>query len=134
MVANSCGFPGLNDFFKSTEGYPVRCFFLASPLTPPFPAMEGSKGISFKEFADVLKRDDCVGIGEGYWTRIVDGDDRILKQAALAIEMGKTIEGHAAGANKLTQYLLTRCDLLPRIDYGRRSARKTATRHLRHDP
>lgn len=109
MVANSCGFPGLNDFFKSTEGYPVRCFFLASPLTPPFPAMEGSKGISFKEFADVLKRDDCVGIGEGYWTRIVDGDDRILKQAALAIELGKTIEGHAAGArgNKLTQYLLT---------------------------
>jgi adenine deaminase len=109
MVSNSCGSPGLNDFFRSTEGYPVRCFFLVSPLTPPFPNMEGSKGISFREFADVLKRDDCVGIGEGYWTRVVDGDDRILKQAALAIKLGKTIEGHAAGArgNKLTQYLLT---------------------------
>lgn len=109
MVANSCGFPGVNDFLKSIKGYPLRCFFLASPLTPPFPAMEGSKGITFKEFANVLKRDDCIGIGEGYWTRIVDGDDRILKQAALAMKLGKTIEGHAAGArgNKLTQYLLT---------------------------
>lgn len=71
--------------------------------------MEGSKGISFKEFTHVLKRDDCLGIGEGYWTRIVDGDDRTLRQAALSIKLGKTIEGHAAGArgNKLTQYLLT---------------------------
>jgi adenine deaminase len=109
MVATSCGFPALNDFINSTKGYPLRCFFLASPLTPPFPTMEGAKGLTFKEFCDILKRDDCLGIGEGYWTRIVDGDDRTLKQAALAIKLGKTIEGHAAGArgNKLTQYLLT---------------------------
>lgn len=109
MVANACGFAAVNDFIKSTKGCSLRCFFLASPLTPPFPSMEGSKGLTFKEFSSILRRDDCLGIGEGYWTRIVDGDNRILKQAALAIRLGKTIEGHAAGArgNKLTQYLLT---------------------------
>lgn len=109
MVANSCGFPALSDFMKSTKGHPLRCFFLASPLTPPFPAMEGAKGLTFQEFGRILKRDDCLGIGEGYWTRIVDGDDRILRQATLALSLGKTIEGHSAGArgNKLTQYLLT---------------------------
>lgn len=109
MVANSCGFPGVNDFIKSTRGHSLRCFFLASPLTPPFPSMEGSKGLTLREFNTILKRDDCLGIGEGYWTRIVDGDDRTLKQSALAIRLGKTIEGHAAGArgNKLAQYLLT---------------------------
>jgi adenine deaminase len=109
MVANSCGFPGLSDFFKSTKGFPLRCFFVVPPLTPPFPAMERSKGLTFAEFSKVLKRDDCLGIGEGYWTRIVEGDERTLKQAALALKLGKTVEGHAAGAraNKLTQYLIT---------------------------
>lgn len=109
MVANSCGLPGLSDFFESTKGFPLRCFFVAPPLTPPFPTMERSKGLTFTEFSQALRRDDVLGIGEGYWTRIVDGDDRVLKQAALALQLGKTIEGHAAGAraNKLTQYLVT---------------------------
>jgi adenine deaminase len=109
MVANACGMDMTLSFVESTKGYPLRCYFLAPPLTPPLPEVERAKGITFKEFASLLKRDDFLGIGEGYWNRIVDGDARVMKQAALAIHLGKTLEGHGAGARgpKLVQYVTT---------------------------
>jgi len=108
-VACACGMEGVEAFTKSTAGYPVRCFLLAPPLTPPFPEMEGSKGLTLKEFGRFLKRDDVVAIGEAYWTRIVEGDARILRQAGLAIKGNKKLDGHAAGARnkRLIEYVLT---------------------------
>ena len=108
-VACACGMEGVEAFTKSTAGYPVRCFFLAPPLTPPFPEMEGSRGLTLKEFGRFLKRDDVVAIGEAYWTRIVEGDARILRQAGLAIKGNKKLDGHAAGARnkRLIEYVLT---------------------------
>ena len=50
-----------------------------------------------------------LGIGEGYWTRIVEGDERVLGQASMALSQRKTLEGHAAGAKgrRLVEYLMT---------------------------
>jgi len=109
MVACSCGIDGVLSFIRSTQGYPVRCFFLAPPLTPPLPRMEGCRGITFKDFSHLLQREDFVGIGEAYWTRVVEGDDRVLKQAALALSLRKRLDGHSAGArgSKLIEYLVT---------------------------
>ncbi|HBE44101.1 MAG TPA: adenine deaminase, partial [Deltaproteobacteria bacterium] len=109
MVAGTCGMDGVYSFIESTRGYPLRCYFLAPPLTPPFPEMEGCKGITFKDFSQILKRGDFVGIGEAYWTRVVDADDRVLKQATLALTLRKRLDGHSAGARgrKLIEYLLT---------------------------
>jgi adenine deaminase len=109
MIGNSCGMEALLSFVESTKGSPLRCYFVAPALTPPFPKMEGAKGISFKEFSTLIKRDDFLGIGEAYWTRVVEGDDRVLKQAALAISLGKRADGHSAGARgkRLVEYLLT---------------------------
>jgi adenine deaminase len=109
MVATSCGLEGLQSFVESTKGYPIRCFFLAPPLTPPFPSMEEALGLTLHQFARILKRDDFLGIGEAYWTRVVENDPLILKRFALALSLRKTIEGHSAGArnDKLLQYLLT---------------------------
>jgi adenine deaminase len=109
MIGTSCGMKELLSYIESTKGYPLKCYFVAPPLTPPFPKMEGAKGITFKEFSTLLKRDDFLGIGEAYWTRIVEGEDRILKQSALALSLGKRIDGHSAGARgkNLMQYLLT---------------------------
>ena len=108
-VACACGMEGVDSFTQSTKGYPLRCFFVAPPLTPPFPEMEGSRGLTLREFGRFLRRDDVLAIGEAYWTRIVEGDDRILKQAAMAIKANKKLDGHAAGAhkNRLIQYILT---------------------------
>ncbi|MHB8109641.1 MAG: adenine deaminase C-terminal domain-containing protein [Syntrophorhabdaceae bacterium] len=108
-VACACGMEGVNAFTESTQGYPLRAFFLAPPLTPPFPEMEGSRGLSLPEFRKFLKRDDVIAIGEAYWTRIVEGDSRILSQASLAIDLNKKLDGHAAGAHarRLVEYVLT---------------------------
>jgi adenine deaminase len=108
-VATACGIEGLEAFYDSTKGYPLRSYFVAPPLTPPFPHMEGALGLSLADFEKILRREDVLGIGEGYWTRIVEGDDRVLAQAALALALGKTLEGHGAGArgSKLIQYLMT---------------------------
>ncbi len=109
MVGTSSGMEALESFYASTKGHPLRCYFLAPPLTPPFPEMETAVGLSPEEFEKVLRRDDVLGIGEAYWTRIVEGDDRVLEQASLALSMGKTLEGHGAGAKgpKLVQYIVT---------------------------
>jgi adenine deaminase len=108
-LATACGIKGLEAFFDSTKPHPLRTYFVVPALTPPFPHMEGAIGLSLADIEKLLKRDDVLGIGEAYWTRIVEGDDRVIDQAALALACGKTLEGHGAGArgNKLVQYLLT---------------------------
>ena len=108
-AACACGIEGVNALVESTKGYPVRCFFLAPPLTPPFPKMEGSDGLSLKEMKSILRREEFLGIGEAYWTRIVEGDERCLAQAAYAQTLHKALDGHSAGARgkNLIQYVLT---------------------------
>jgi adenine deaminase len=108
-AACSCGLEGVKALVESTKNYPVRCYFLAPPLTPPFPTMETSSGLTLKQFGSLLRREDFVGVGEAYWTRIVDGENRLLKQSALALDLRKRLDGHAAGARgkKLGEYVLT---------------------------
>ncbi|MBP8625766.1 MAG: adenine deaminase [Syntrophorhabdales bacterium] len=109
MIANACGIKGVMSFIESTKGYPLRCYFVAPPLTPPFPEMEESKGIGIRDFERLLKRDDFLGIGEAYWTSVVEGKKRILDQAGLAISLNKALDGHSSGARgkKLLEYLIT---------------------------
>jgi len=108
-TACAAGMKGIKALMDGMKGYPVRSFFLAPPLTPPFPKMERSLGLNFKEFSEMLKREDVVGIGEAYWTRIVDGDKQILDQASAALALNKRLDGHSAGARgkKLVEYILT---------------------------
>ncbi|MGD0228879.1 MAG: adenine deaminase C-terminal domain-containing protein [Syntrophorhabdales bacterium] len=109
LVGTSCGLAALECFLDSTKGYPLRCYFLAPPETPPFPDMETATGLTLPDFKKVLTREDVLGIGEGYWTRVIEGDERVLDQAAFAMSLRKTLEGHAAGAKgqRLVQYLMT---------------------------
>jgi len=109
MTAGACGMKGIESFVESTKGYPVRCYFVAPPMTPPFPKMEQAAPFTLKEFSILLKREDFLGIGEAYWTRAVEGDNRILAQATLAQSMNKCLDGHSSGARgkRLTEYVLT---------------------------
>jgi adenine deaminase len=109
MAAGACGMKGVESFVESTKGYPMRCYFVAPPMTPPFPKMEGAARFTMKDFSTLLKREDFLGIGEAYWTRVVDGDNRILAQAALAQSLNKCLDGHSSGARgkRLMEYALT---------------------------
>ncbi len=108
-VSCATGIEGVKVFINSTKGYPLRCYFVAPPHTPPFPLMESSFNISYKEFSKLLKREDLLGIGEAYWMRALNGEDRLLKQAELAMSLNKRLDGHAAGARgkRLVEYALT---------------------------
>jgi adenine deaminase len=106
MMAGAWGMQGIEAMLEEAAIQPMRLFWTAPPLVPPFPDLETSAGLSFEDFSKLLKRPDFVGIGEAYWPSVTDGDPRINKRFALAGELGKTREGHAAGARgeRLTAY------------------------------
>jgi adenine deaminase len=106
MIANAGGLDGVAWFMKDSRGLPLRIYILAPSMIPPFPELETSKGFSFNDFQEVMTKDYVLGIGETYWPLVVDRDERAMARYAVAQVLGKTREGHAAGARgeKLIAY------------------------------
>ncbi len=106
MIANAAGRDGVAWFIEDSRGLPLRIFILTPSMIPPFPEYETSKGFSFEDFRELIKEDFVLGVGETYWPRVLDLDERAIERYALAQELGKTREGHAAGARdeKLIAY------------------------------
>ena len=106
MIANAEGMNGVAWFIKDTRDLPLRIYILAPSMIPPFPEFETSKGFSLEDFQEVIKKDFVLGIGETYWPMVIDLDQRAIERYALAHTLGKTREGHAAGArgDKLIAY------------------------------
>lgn len=106
MIANAYGVKGVEYFLRETEDLPLKVFVLAPPLVPPFPELETSRPFPASFFRKLLGNDRCLGIGETYWPKIVGLEERALRQYELSDVMGKTREGHAAGARnaKLVAY------------------------------
>jgi adenine deaminase len=98
MIANAQGIKGVTWFIEDSQGLPLRIYILAPSLIPPFPALETSAGFSFADFQTVMMHERCLGIGESYWPLVVEADERAMTRYALAHSLGKTREGHAAGA------------------------------------
>ena len=90
------------------EGQPIRFYHTLPPVCGLTPAEE-VMAPNIEEFVSLLKNPKCLGVGEIYWGNIfLEGKqgDRIRELVAVAIEMGKLIEGHTAGASgrKLQAY------------------------------
>ena len=107
MIANAMGVKGVEFFLQETEKLPLRVFVLAPPLVPPFPELESSRPFPADYFRELLARERCLGVGETYWPRVIALEDRALSQYQLSDVLGKTREGHAAGARnmKLAAYV-----------------------------
>ncbi len=100
MIANVAGKTGIEWFLEEAARQPMRLFFLAPALTPPFPELETSQGMNRQEFDRILKRPQILGVGEAYWPRVIGEDPRVLSAYAQAQGLNKTREGHAAGARE----------------------------------
>ncbi len=98
MIANAFGEKGVEYFLMETKALPLRVFVLAPPLVPPFPELETSRPFSSSFFRKLLEMERCLGVGETYWPRIVGLEERALNQYQISDILGKTREGHAAGA------------------------------------
>jgi len=101
MIANAAGRAGVEAFMAEASDLPFRVFFLAPPLVPPFPRLETSAGLDLADFKRILKRRDVLGVGETYWRPALDLEPRTTRRFAAAQALGKTLEGHAAGARNL---------------------------------
>ena len=100
MIANVLGKNGVDWFMEEAGRQPLRMFFLAPALTPPYPELETSQGLSREAFRRILKKPLVLGVGEAYWPRVAGLDPRVMSGYALAHRLKKTREGHAAGARE----------------------------------
>ena len=100
MIANVQGRTGVDWFMEEAGRQPLRIFFLAPALTPPYPELETSQGLSREAFRRILKKPLVLGVGEAYWPRVTGLDPRVMSAYALALRLNKTREGHAAGARE----------------------------------
>jgi len=106
MTANAMGVRGVEYFLREIATLPLRVFVLAPPGVPPFPDVETSRPFPPEYFRKLLTMDRCLGVGESYWPRVTDCEERALAQYEWSERAGKTREGHAAGARgkKLQAY------------------------------
>jgi len=96
------GKEGIEYLAKGLEGQPIRFYYTVSPLCGLTPSEETNVP-SNEELLPLLKRTQCVGVGEIYWGNLfLDGPqgERVRELAAQGLALGKLIEGHTAGAKE----------------------------------
>lgn len=104
-IAFTLGYRGIIQFLKAVENQPIKIFITVPPMVTISRAAE-EQAITVRELRKLLKRKDVIGLGEPYWSRVINGNPRVLELIAETINSGKTVEGHSAGArgNKLQAY------------------------------
>lgn len=93
------GFRGLKIFLEEVEAHPLRVFTLISMVAPQDPDLCSTPSFSISEIAEGLKDPRVLGLGEIVsWLRLVQGDRELLEKIEMALNAGKIIHGHTAGA------------------------------------
>lgn len=108
-LATIVGKDGVEYFVKGLEGQPIR-FFYTVPAMCGLTSAEEINAPSSEELLPLLGDPRCLGVGEIYWGNLfVEGNqgDRVRALASMALDLGKRVEGHSAGAagRKLQAYL-----------------------------
>jgi adenine deaminase len=100
------GYLGAVRFLESVKDQPIKVL-----STVPIPLLLSKSGYEIIPSVDKLKkllsRDDVVGVGESYWQMVLDEKTDLPQLAVESLKMGKTVEGHSAGArgDKLNAYV-----------------------------
>jgi len=99
-------YQGLIELLEGLKDQPIKVFATVSPCMT---LSEGfrKRSPNLEELIELLKRDDVVGVGEGYWQDTLRGDPNFPALSAEALRLRKTVEGHAAGCRekRLNAYL-----------------------------
>ena len=107
-LATIAGKDGIEHFVKGLKGQPIRFFYTVPPLCG-LTVVEEINAPSNEELLPLLKDPWCLGVGEIYWGNLfLEGDQgrRVRELASMALDLGKRVEGHSAGATgrKLQAY------------------------------
>jgi adenine deaminase len=107
-LATAIGKEAIEYFVKGLEGQPIRFYYTVAPLCGLTPEEEAN-ALTNEELLSFLKDPKCLGVGEIYWGNIfLKGrqGERLKELTSMALELGKLVEGHTAGASgrKLQAY------------------------------
>lgn len=107
-LATVVGKEGFEYVARGLDDQPIRLYYTVSPLCGLIPSEE-TNAPSLKEYLPLLKSPKCLGVGEVYWGNIfMEGKQggRVRRLVGKAIDLGKRVEGHSAGAKgrKLQAY------------------------------
>lgn len=102
------GQDGIEYLVKGLEGQPLRFYYTLSPLCGLTSSQEAMAPTN-EALLPLLQNPNCLGIGEIYWGNIfLEGrqGERLRELVSMALQMGKLVEGHTAGASgrKLQAY------------------------------
>jgi adenine deaminase len=117
---------------RNFEGQPIRLYYTLPPFCCLTPSLEINAPTD-EEFLSLLRDPKCLGIGEIYWGNIfLEGQqgERLRKFISFTLDLGKSVEGHGAGAagRKLQAYTafgvssdhepITEDEVLERLRHG----------------
>jgi len=99
-IGTIAGIEGIKYFASGLACQPIRFYYTIAPLCRL--TLSSEKNIpTNKQFTKMLKDPRCLGIGEVYWGNIfLEGQQgqRVRELVSIALDHGKRIEGHTAGA------------------------------------
>lgn len=98
-----CGREGIEDFLDALDNQPITFFATVPPVASNCSAVNG---IPLEDLRALLQREDILGLGEAYWSSVLQRPDIFLPLLEETLKHGKRVEGHSAGASpeKLTAY------------------------------
>lgn len=102
------GYNGFDLFLKEVRKLPIKVYTMVPVALPQDPKFSMSKHLKYQEVVKALDNDDVLGLGEVLsWTRVIEKEKELLKIMKYALEKGKIINGHTAGARgaKLSSYI-----------------------------
>lgn len=102
------GREGIESLVKELENQPIRFYHTIAPICCLTLSEEIHAPIP-EEFLTLLKNPKCLGLGEIFWGNLfLEGKqgERVRELVSIALEKGKLVEGHTAGASgrKLQAY------------------------------
>lgn len=101
-AGNAAGKDGVRAFVRQFRGLPEK-FFTTAPMIPYLSAIrEQGHALSPEDMKEILSWPEVVGLGEIYWSRFLQEgvQEDIGELVATAKALGKSVEGHSAGAKK----------------------------------
>ena len=98
-LATVFGLRGVKLFLDEVAAHPARVFTLLSMVAPQDPLLCSTRSFSRSEVAEALADPRIFGLGEIVsWLRLIQGDPELVERIEMALERGKIIHGHTAGA------------------------------------
>jgi len=101
-LATIGGKDGIKYVARGLEGQPIRFYYTVAALCGLTPSEEVNAPTN-EELLPLLKDPKCLGVGEIYWSNIfLEGrqGERVRELASIALDLGKRVEGHGAGASE----------------------------------